>query len=104
MTIIMLISAFNTINNSTFATCFYGYIAYDESYFRVFFQNHFIHWSCFGFINWNGTFNYQATNTAFDNLINIIESRETKEEAIRLLAMHLMLHEANPSLNLYTDN
>jgi hypothetical protein len=32
MTIIMLISAFNTINNSTFATCFYGYIAYDESY------------------------------------------------------------------------
>jgi hypothetical protein len=33
------------------------------------------------------TFNYQATNTAFDNLINIIESRETQEEvAIRLLA------------------
>jgi hypothetical protein len=26
------------------------------------------------------TFNYQATNTAFDNLINIIESRETQEE------------------------
>jgi hypothetical protein len=43
------------------------------------------------------SFNYQATNTAFDNLINIIESRETQEEvAIRLLAMHLMLHEANP--------
>ena len=25
-------------------------------------------------------FNYQATNTAFDNLINIIKSRETQEE------------------------
>ena len=37
-------------------------------------------------------FNYQATNTAFDNLINIIKSRETQEEvAIRLLALHLML-------------
>ncbi|MFT6689395.1 MAG: succinoglycan biosynthesis transport protein ExoP, partial [Saprospiraceae bacterium] len=42
-------------------------------------------------------FNYQATNTAFDNLINIIKSRETQEEvAIRLLAMHMMLAEANP--------
>lgn len=42
-------------------------------------------------------FNYQATNTAFDNLINIIKSRETQEEvAIRLLALHLMLPEANP--------
>ena len=42
-------------------------------------------------------FNYQATNTAFDNLINIINSRETQEEvAIRLLALHLMLPEANP--------
>ena len=42
-------------------------------------------------------FNYQATNTAFDNLINIIVSRETQEEvAIRLLALHLMLPEANP--------
>jgi hypothetical protein len=27
------------------------------------------------------TFNYQATNTAFD-LINIIESRETQEELL----------------------
>jgi hypothetical protein len=42
------------------------------------------------------SFNYQATNTAFDNLINIIESRNKEEVAIRLLAMHLMLHEANP--------
>jgi uncharacterized protein involved in exopolysaccharide biosynthesis len=42
-------------------------------------------------------FNYQATNTAFDNLINIIKSRETQEEvAIRLLALHLMLPEVNP--------
>lgn len=43
-------------------------------------------------------FNYQATNTAFDNLINIINSRESQEEvAIRLLALHLMLPEANPT-------
>ncbi|MFT6731331.1 MAG: succinoglycan biosynthesis transport protein ExoP [Glaciecola sp.] len=48
-------------------------------------------------IEMDKTFNYQATNTAFDNLINIIESRETQEEvAIRLLAMHIMLPEANP--------
>ncbi|MDP5157665.1 MAG: hypothetical protein NWQ07_03695 [Flaviramulus sp.] len=43
------------------------------------------------------TFNYFATNIAFDNLINIINSRETQEEvAVRLLALHLMLPEANP--------
>jgi succinoglycan biosynthesis transport protein ExoP len=48
-------------------------------------------------IEMDKTFNYQATNTAFDNLINIINSRETQEEvAIRLLAQHLMLPEANP--------
>ena len=42
-------------------------------------------------------FNYQATNAAFDNLINIIKSRETQEEvAVRLLATHIMLPEANP--------
>ncbi|KGL59767.1 hypothetical protein [Polaribacter sp. Hel1_33_49] len=42
-------------------------------------------------------YNYQATNSAFDNLINIIKSRETQEEvAVRLLAIHLMLPEANP--------
>lgn len=42
-------------------------------------------------------FNYQAANTAFDNLINIINSRDTQEEvAIRLLAQHLMLKKANP--------
>jgi len=41
-------------------------------------------------------FNYQATNAAFDNLINIIRSRETQEEvAVRLFAIHIMLPEAN---------
>ena len=41
-------------------------------------------------------FNYQATNTAFDNLINVINSRDTREEvAIRLLTQHLLLSEAN---------
>ncbi|CAD0009902.1 exopolysaccharide transport family protein [Flavobacterium chungangense] len=48
-------------------------------------------------IEMDKTFNYFATNTAFDNLINIINSRETQEEvAVRLLATHLMLPKANP--------
>jgi len=48
-------------------------------------------------IEMDKAYNYQATNTAFDNLINIIESRKTQEEvAIRLLAQHLMLPKANP--------
>jgi succinoglycan biosynthesis transport protein ExoP len=48
-------------------------------------------------IEMDKTFNYQASNAAFDNLINIINSRETQEEvAIRLLAQHLMLPKANP--------
>lgn len=35
---------------------------------------------------------YFATNTSFDNLINVTKSRETKQEvAIRLLAQHLLL-------------
>ncbi|NRB60278.1 MAG: hypothetical protein HRU50_10140 [Winogradskyella sp.] len=35
---------------------------------------------------------YFASNTAFDNLINIIKSRETQEEVgVRLLSQHLML-------------
>lgn len=43
------------------------------------------------------SFNYFATNTAFDNLINIIKSRETQEEvAIRLLSQHLLLSKADP--------
>jgi len=38
-----------------------------------------------------------ATNTAFDNLINVIKSRETqKDVAIRLLAQHLMLEKSDP--------
>ncbi len=49
-------------------------------------------------IEMDKTFNYLATNNAFDNLINIIKSRETKEEvAIRLLSQHLMLNKANQS-------
>ncbi|MBI9039868.1 hypothetical protein [Lutibacter sp.] len=48
-------------------------------------------------IEMDKTFNYFATNIAFDNLINIINSRETQEEvAVRLLTLHLMLPEANP--------
>ncbi|MEM0575480.1 hypothetical protein [Flavobacterium polysaccharolyticum] len=48
-------------------------------------------------IEMDKTFNYQASNAAFDNLINIINSRETQEEvAVRLLAQHLMLPKANP--------
>jgi polysaccharide biosynthesis transport protein len=40
---------------------------------------------------------YFAANNAFDNLVNIIESRKTKEEvAIRLLAAHLMLKQSDP--------
>jgi len=36
--------------------------------------------------------NFFATNTAFDNLINVIKSRDTQQEvAIRLLAQHLMM-------------
>lgn len=44
------------------------------------------------------TFNYFVTNTGFDNLINIINSRVTQEEvAIRLLSQHLMLSKADPT-------
>jgi polysaccharide biosynthesis transport protein len=40
---------------------------------------------------------YFATNTDFDNLINVINSRETQQEvAIRLLAQHLMLPGYDP--------
>ncbi len=38
-----------------------------------------------------------ATNTAFDNLINVIKSRETQQEvAIRLLALHLLMDHYDP--------
>ena len=43
------------------------------------------------------TFNYAATNAAFDNLMNIIKSRETLQEvSIRLLSQHLMLDKPDP--------
>jgi polysaccharide biosynthesis transport protein len=48
-------------------------------------------------IEMDKSISFFATNTAFDNLINIIKSRETHQEvAIRLLAQHLMLSESNP--------
>ena len=47
-------------------------------------------------IQMDKSFNYLAANNAFDNLINIIKSRDTqKEVAIRLLSQHLSLKEAN---------
>jgi polysaccharide biosynthesis transport protein len=43
------------------------------------------------------SFSYYANNTAFDNLINVIGSRQTQQEvAIRLLAQHLMLDSYDP--------
>ena len=43
------------------------------------------------------SFSFYANNTAFDNLINVITSRETQQEvAIRLLAQHLMLTQPDP--------
>lgn len=43
------------------------------------------------------SFNFFATTTAFDNLINIIKARETQQEvAIRLLSQHLMLDRPDP--------
>ncbi|PSR56664.1 hypothetical protein AHMF7605_25795 [Adhaeribacter arboris] len=50
---------------------------------------------------------YFATTRAFANLLNLINSRETKQEvALRLLASHLMLKEYDPSVlswKTYTD-
>ncbi len=44
-------------------------------------------------------FDFYATNAQFDNLINIIKSREIQEETgIRLMAQHLMLSQADPSV------
>ena len=43
------------------------------------------------------SFNYFVVNTGFDNLINIVKSRNTqKEVAIRLLSLHLMLDKPSP--------
>lgn len=48
-------------------------------------------------IEMDKTFNYFVTNTAFDNLINIINARSTHQEiAIRLLSQHLLLGKADP--------
>ena len=47
-------------------------------------------------IDMDKSFNYFATNIAFDNLINIVNSRETQEEvAVRLLSQHLLLEGPN---------
>ena len=47
-------------------------------------------------IEMDKTFNYLAANNAFDNLINVIQSRDTQEEvAIRLLSQHLSLKKPN---------
>lgn len=47
----------------------------------------------------NNKIDYFSANNAFDNLINIIKSRETlKETSIRLLAQHLFLKEADRSI------
>lgn len=44
-----------------------------------------------------GNVDFYGTNMQFDNLINIIKSRNTKEQtAIRLLAQHLSLEQPNP--------
>lgn len=48
-------------------------------------------------VNMGINLNYFATNTSFDNLINVTKSRETKQEvAIRLLAQHLLLDKPDP--------
>jgi len=50
-----------------------------------------------GGIEMDKSFSYFANNTAFDNLINILKSRETQQDvAIRLLAQHLMLDKYDP--------
>ncbi|HBB91022.1 MAG TPA: hypothetical protein DC042_04740 [Bacteroidales bacterium] len=44
-------------------------------------------------------FDFYATNAQFDNLINIIKSREIQEETgIRLMAQHLMLSQPDPGV------
>ena len=45
-----------------------------------------------GGVEMDKSLSFFATNTAFDNLINVIKSRQTQEEVgIRLLAQHLVL-------------
>lgn len=48
-------------------------------------------------VDFDKSFSYFANNTAFDNLINVINSRETqKGVALKLLAQHLMLDNYDP--------
>lgn len=48
-------------------------------------------------VDMDKSLSFFATNTAFDNLINVIKSRETQQEvAIRLLAQHLMMDRFDP--------
>ncbi|MDJ1493916.1 hypothetical protein QNI19_13315 [Cytophagaceae bacterium DM2B3-1] len=47
----------------------------------------------------NAQADFFATSNAFDNLLNLINSRQTREEvAVRLIASHLMLKEHDPDL------
>ncbi len=47
-----------------------------------------------GSVDMNQGFNFFATNTAFDNLINVVKARETQEMVgIHLLAQHLMMNQ-----------
>jgi len=47
----------------------------------------------------NRRFDFYATNAQFDNIINIIKSREIQEETgIRLMAQHLMLEQPDPKI------
>ncbi|MEO5999556.1 MAG: hypothetical protein ABIN89_22365 [Chitinophagaceae bacterium] len=47
----------------------------------------------------NNKADFFATSNAFDNLLSLINSRETKQEvALNLLAMHLMIKKHDPSL------
>ena len=47
-------------------------------------------------IEMDKSFNYLAANNAFDNLINILKSRDTQEEvAVRLLSQHILLDQPN---------
>jgi uncharacterized protein involved in exopolysaccharide biosynthesis len=48
-------------------------------------------------VDMDKSFSFFANNTAFDNLINVLKSRETKQEvAIRLLSQHLLLDQFDP--------
>jgi len=50
-----------------------------------------------GGVEMDKSLSFFATNTAFDNLINVIKSRQTQEEVgIRLLAQHLLLNNPDP--------